>query len=213
MPLIFCILGSCAFGIECNSFKNDNSEFRKNCIRAAKIINPFSFSATIGFFYPNIARKLHIKITDQPSSDFFLGITNDIIKHREEHQETCRNDFIKLLIEIKHGSSELGTLTNEEIAAEAYLFFLGAFETSSSAMTYCLFELSKQQDIQENLRQEINAELKKHDGELIYESLNEMKLLQSVIDGNNFSLYFILKNEHFFSFRNFADVSPIAIYT
>lgn len=54
-------------------------------------------------------------------------------------------------------------------------------------MTFALYELALNPEIQEKMREEINAVLKKHDSKLTYEAMLEMKYLQMVIDGENFS--------------------------
>ena len=69
------------------------------------------------------------------------------------------------------------------LAAQAFIFFLGGFETSSSTMTFCLYELSLHQDIQDRLREEIDVVLQKHDGKLTYEGIQEMEYLDKVVSG------------------------------
>jgi cytochrome P450 family 6 len=69
------------------------------------------------------------------------------------------------------------------IAAQVFVFFLAGFETSSTTMTFCLYELAVNPDIQERLRAEIDTMLEKHDGNITYESILEMEYLDKVVDG------------------------------
>jgi cytochrome P450 family 6 len=69
------------------------------------------------------------------------------------------------------------------IAAQAYIFFVAGFETSSATMTFCLYELALNPDIQERVRSEINAVLEKYGGNITYESIFEMKYLDKVVNG------------------------------
>ena len=71
----------------------------------------------------------------------------------------------------------------DSLAAQAFVFFLGGFETSSTVMTFCLYALSLHQDIQDRLRQEIDVVLQKHDGKLTYEGILEMEYLDKVVSG------------------------------
>jgi cytochrome P450 family 6 len=63
------------------------------------------------------------------------------------------------------------------------VFFLAGFETSSTTMTFCLYELAMNPDIQERLRAEIDTVLQKHGGNITYESIFEMEYLEKVVDG------------------------------
>jgi cytochrome P450 family 6 len=69
------------------------------------------------------------------------------------------------------------------LAAQAFMFFIGGFETSSTAMTFCLYELSLHQDIQTRVREEIDDVLRKHEGKMTYEAIQEMEYLDKVVAG------------------------------
>lgn len=180
------VIGSCAFGLECNSFKEDDSPFRKY---GARFLKPSFFRFLVVVFsasLPAVGEKLGLKTLDPETTEFFTKLTKDMVKHREDTKST-RNDFLQLLIDLKNDKSIHEThgrgLTMEQLTAQAFVFFVAGFETSSTAMGFCLFELAINEDIQSKVRQEINDVLKKYDGKVTYEGIQEMKYLGQVFDG------------------------------
>ena len=77
------------------------------------------------------------------------------------------------------------------LAAQVFVFFFGGFETSSTTMTFCLYELSLQQDIQDRLREEIDVVLQRHDGKITYEGIQEMEYLDKVVSGKAHSCKYV----------------------
>jgi cytochrome P450 family 6 len=69
------------------------------------------------------------------------------------------------------------------IAAQAFVFFIAGFETSSNTMAFCLYEMALHPDMQERVRADIDAVLRKHGGEITYEAITEMEYLDKVVSG------------------------------
>lgn len=71
----------------------------------------------------------------------------------------------------------------------AFLFFAGGFESSSTTMSFCLYELSKYPEIQQKVYEEIIEVLEKHNGNFTYEAVADMKFMGHCIDG--ISMHFV----------------------
>ncbi|XP_059610772.1 uncharacterized protein LOC132257759 [Phlebotomus argentipes] len=180
------VIGNCAFGIECNSFKDPNSEFR----RVGRKVFDFSGLGLVKQFFvhlfPKIALALRMEITDKDVTKFFLKLLKDTIDYRES-SNVKRNDFLSLMIQLKNtgrlegDNVDLGKLTFEELAAQTFVFFVAGFETSSSTMTFALYELALHQELQDRAREEIKTVLEKHGGKFTYEACMELKYLETII--------------------------------
>lgn len=70
-----------------------------------------------------------------------------------------------------------------QLAAQAFIFFVGGFETTATTIQFTLYELSKNQEIQKKLRNEIKRVLAKHNGQVTYEAVYEMEYMGRVMDG------------------------------
>lgn len=69
-----------------------------------------------------------------------------------------------------------------EFLCETFLWNLG-YETSSTTLTYCMYELSINTDIQRKARDSVKGVLKKHGNKLTYEAVNEMQYLEQCVNG------------------------------
>lgn len=188
------VIGTIAFGIECNSLRNPKAEFR---IMGKKAFSERRHTgAVFGFIqsFPELARKLGFCMTPKDVHIFFMNAVRETIAYREANN-VKRNDFMDMLIELKNSGSvktETGEvisgLTFEELAAQAFVFFTAGFETSSTTLSFALHELAVHQDIQEKLRKEVNDVLKKHNDMFTYEALEEMSYLSQVFLGRLYML-------------------------
>ncbi|KAF5284240.1 hypothetical protein FQR65_LT00240 [Abscondita terminalis] len=172
------VIGSAAFGIECDSLKKPESQFRKYGSKITDTDFYGSVKRFLGFSAPKVLEFFNVKVLRKDVNDFFINVVNETVNYREANDEK-RNDFMQLLIEMKNDGK---TLTIDEIAAQAFVFFQAGFETSSTTLTFCCYELAQKIEVQERLRQEINAVLKRHGFVLTYESLKEMTYMDQCIN-------------------------------
>lgn len=184
------VIGTCAFGIDCNSLENPNNEFKEMSRRHFEEPDITGYRMFLLALSENLARKFGVKITRDDVSNFFTKVVEDTIEYRET-SNVKRNDFLNLLLQLKNkgkldddeseGKSDF--LTKQELVSQSFIFFNAGFETSSTTISFAMNELVANQDVQENLRTEINSILEKHEGAITYESISEMKYLEQVIYG------------------------------
>lgn len=188
------IIGSCAFGLECNSLKNPDAEFRKMGRRIFEQTTWEAVKTFIGLSFPALAATLNLRLFDENASNFFMKAVKDTVDFRES-KNIKRNDFLQLLIQLKNGRTDDGesnnglpenksvgtSITFNEAAAQAFVFFLAGFETSSTTGTFCLYELATNKAIQDKLRAEVQTVLKEYNGKLTYEAIMKMTYMDKVI--------------------------------
>lgn len=97
-----------------------------------------------------------------------------------------RNDLIDIFIELMdpENSTAGEVLTLDMLMAQAATFYLAGFETSSSTQSFAMYEIAKNESIQERLRKEIREMLLRTEGKVTYDavmSTTEMPYLNQVI--------------------------------
>nr|UUB32683.1 cytochrome P450 CYP6BS2 [Dendroctonus valens] len=188
------VIGCCAFGLDCNTMRNPEAEFRRMGRRA--------FTQTIGDVlkmivirsFPPIAKALRLGVFSDSVTSFFRKVVKETITFRETNG-IQRKDFMQLLVELKNNrsivedesdvikQSEPGTaLTMDEAAAQAFIFFLAGFETTSTTTSFALFEMARCPQIQQRAREEALRIIAQHGGEITYEGLLEMKYLDMIFN-------------------------------
>lgn len=191
------IIASVAFGIDVDTITNPNHVFRENGRR----IFESTFLNGIRFFLKFIAPKLlvmfRIKAVPMEVERFIKTIVRENLDYREKNN-VSRKDFFQLLVQLRNGGSvqlddqwntivkadeAQKTMTLNEIAAQAFVFFSAGFETSSTTLSYCLYELAKNPELQKRVHSEIDRVFAAHNGQLTYETVTDMIFLEKCIDG------------------------------
>lgn len=166
------IIGEKSIGINC-----DSSQLREMTQQAMAPYLKFPWNLfTIA--YPNVARWIGIRKYPKLISDFILNLTKQNIQQRKERASEKRSDFMQLLIDAGFG--------DDEIAAYAFDFLSAGYADSTSTLSYCIHELAlpENQHIQEKARAEIQMVLNRHNGQLSYDTVQEMKYIGLIIEGN-----------------------------
>lgn len=200
------VIGTCAFGLECNSLVDPNAEFRNKGKMLFEKPRHNQLLQSFIITNANLARKLRLKVFPDDLSSFFMKAVRTTIDYRLKHG-IKRNDFLDQLIELRAENEEAARqgkgidlsngLTIEQMAAQCFVFFIAGFETSSSTMAFCLYELALQPDVQQRLREEIETVTKEvSNGEVTYDAIAQMTYLEQVILGKN--LLAIILNIHRF---------------
>ncbi|XP_026478207.1 probable cytochrome P450 6a14 [Ctenocephalides felis] len=182
------VIGSCVFGININSIKDPDSEFRKMGKKAFEPSPMVFVKRFIRSTTPALFRLLKMKVIAPEVENFFLTVVKDMLDYRTKNN-VKRADFLQILMDLKE--QELQGINQDKqlnfkmddnlLAAQMFVFFVAGFETSSTTMSFCLYELALNCDIQKRVHEEIDEVLEQHDGNLSYESVLQLEYLEQVI--------------------------------
>lgn len=178
------MIASTAFGLKANSLSDEQAPLRLigKSIFDYNVIR--SFELTISFFLPEYIKYTRPKFFGKVAVNFFRetlwGVFNERIKSQQK-----RNDLIDLLIELrdKYGKEDLGgfKFDGDDLLAQTVVFFTAGFETSSTTMSFTLYELALHPEIQKTLRKEIHEALEQSGGKITYEMTGTLPYLDMVV--------------------------------
>ncbi|XP_067009302.2 probable cytochrome P450 6a14 [Anabrus simplex] len=196
------VIGTCAFGLQFNSMSDENAEFRRMGKKIFDLSAIGALKRMLVLFVPQLSSILRVKIVEKDVTEFFLKAVKETVEYREKNN-IQRNDFMQLLIQLKnqgtiedrhHDTSKQRNgdasdytmdgkleMTDSLLAAQAFVFFFAGFETSSTAISFALYELAVNPDIQARLREEVDNTLEECDGKITYEAIQNMEYLDRVL--------------------------------
>lgn len=112
------VIGSAAFGLECNSLDDKNTLFYQTGLKVFADSNIVKRIFMMTFM--NLARIFRMTTTREEVADFYISVIKNTMKYRDENPQVQRNDFINLLMKL----GDAGELTFNQIAAQSVVFFL-----------------------------------------------------------------------------------------
>lgn len=191
------VIGKCALGVECNSLTNPNAECRTIGRRIFTDRRHGLLLSGLMQGFPQLARKLHMATIHPDIERFFMRFVRENVAYRLEHK-VRGNDLMQQLMELSgckklryDENDEFKGLSVEEMTAQAFFFFAAGSEKSSSTLSFALYELAMQPEVQARLRCEINETLAQHDNQLTYECMNKMAYMKQVFAGEFNGVCFI----------------------
>nr|CAD7580203.1 unnamed protein product [Timema californicum] len=165
------VIGSVIFGLQINSIKDPESEFRKFGHQITSPSKKRAIALAMSRIFPKIAKLLGLSYIPKDAITFFSKVVKETVQYREKNGVT-RNDFLQLLIQLKNNVKlvddrskedehlrhqiDLGDATLEQfemtddmMTGNCFVFFMAGFDTSATTMSFALYELAVNPDIQE----------------------------------------------------------------
>ncbi|XP_058837443.1 cytochrome P450 9e2-like [Topomyia yanbarensis] len=200
------VIGTCAFGIKVDSMKDPDNDFFTN---GKKMTHFQRFSVLLRVLainsFPGLTDSLGIEIIDREQLNYFFELIMNAVKTRNANN-IVRPDMIHLLMEARKGllkyhqeseqndgfatvrESEVGQvqtsfqMTDLDMVAQCLIFFTAGFDTVSTCLTFLVYELTINPDVQQRLYEEVIQTAKQLDGSPIgYETLQKMRYLDMCV--------------------------------
>ncbi|CAG2064230.1 unnamed protein product, partial [Timema podura] len=105
--------------------------------------------------FPKIAKLLGLSFIPKDAVSFFSRVVKETVQYQ---------------------------MTDDMITGNCFVFFMAGFDTSATTMSFALYELAVNPDIQERLSAEIDEVLQKHKGKITYDAIHEMRYLDKVVN-------------------------------
>lgn len=209
-------IASIAFGIDVNCFSDPENPLRINGRKVFASSAANTFRLMLLNLCPKLLQWTGIRPFDRDVQAFFHDMVEQMLELRKKH-DIQRNDFFNLLMQMHetgtvHSDKEWKTvnenewikaLTIEQFRAQSYQICVAGIETIAACMSFCLYEISKNGDIQQRILDEIDKVSAQHRqqkqsnddggnanggggggiGQFTYESIAALKYLDCCIDG------------------------------
>uniref|UniRef100_A0A6M2DMD3 Putative cytochrome n=1 Tax=Xenopsylla cheopis TaxID=163159 RepID=A0A6M2DMD3_XENCH len=186
------VIATCAFGLEVDSLKDPDNKFYK----FGQIVTGFggieALLKFLGFnLCPSLMKALDINFLDKKTMKFFRGLVHETMSLRIK-DNIIRPDMIHLLMQARKGtlrdedsliSNPKRDWTEDELTAQALIFLIAGFDTSSTLLMFLAYELALNPGVQECLQEEVDAIMdnNKDDAKLTYEQLAKATYMDMVI--------------------------------
>ncbi|CAH2049415.1 unnamed protein product, partial [Iphiclides podalirius] len=181
-------ISACAFGLDVDATADEMEALS----RLDKLIFNRSYAHELDMMYPGILKRFNGSLFPVELKKFFEKLVKNVIQARNG-KPTSRKDFMDLLLELRLKGEIEGTkrydeekrtveLTDDIIAAQAFVFYAAGYETSATTMSFMLYELAKNPDVQNKVIAEIDEVLQSHNGKVTYETLSDLRYMEKVFD-------------------------------
>ncbi|XP_049951755.1 cytochrome P450 9e2-like [Schistocerca serialis cubense] len=184
------VIATTAFGVKVDSLAEPNNTF----YTTGRELTTIKSGTVIGYMLvPRLMQLIGAQFINMKAVEFFRTMLTETIKTREE-QGIVRHDMIHLMMQARRGElapeegEANGTtdgkrrhLTDDDITAQALIFFIAGFDTVSTLLTFCSYLLATNEDVQQRLQREVDDLMQKSGGQPSYEQVLGCQYLDMVL--------------------------------
>ena len=175
------VILSTAFGVDANIQTGENTEMLEKAKALFEV--PFMVRLITRLPFGKLLLQIMSSISGNPAL-YLGGVVKEIIKTRRQQGLTGRKDLLQLMMTANEETTVEGVskLSDEEIVAQSIIFLLAGYETSSNTLSFTLYYLALNPDVQDKLRTEIKEAMESNaNRKSLQELAQNMEYLDCVI--------------------------------
>ncbi|XP_052227092.1 cytochrome P450 3A21-like isoform X9 [Dreissena polymorpha] len=184
------VICSTGFGLDVSAQTNPDNPFIKYSKRFLET-SPLGMPKFILYIlFPDLAdmfpRLFETSFMSKDIMDFFMTTTRSLFEDRK-HSESKHKDLLQLMVNASNlaetekvsNSQRKAGLTDEEILINSIIFMLAGYDTTAAGISWVLYELALNPEIQEKLVNAINDEI--GESPLSYDNVFSLKYMDMVL--------------------------------
>ncbi|XP_037669450.1 LOW QUALITY PROTEIN: cytochrome P450 3A8-like [Choloepus didactylus] len=157
------VITSTSFGVNMDSLSNPQDPFVQKVKKLVKFdfLDPLLFSVTLFPFLNPLFEAINISLFSKDATDFLTHSVKKMKESRLKDNQKHRVDFLQLMIDSQNSQETEShkALNDLELVAQSIVFIFAGYETTSSVLSFLMYELAMHPDVQKKLQEEIDASL------------------------------------------------------
>ncbi|EHH52027.1 hypothetical protein EGM_12391 [Macaca fascicularis] len=179
------VITSTSFGVNVDSLNNPQDPFVENTKKLLRFntLDPFFLSIKIFPFLTPIFEALNITVFPRKVTSFLRKSVKRIKEGRLKETQKRRVDFLQLMIDSQNSKDTEShkVLSDLELMAQSIMFIFAGYETTSSVLSFIIYELATHPDVQQKLQKEIDTVLP-NKAPPTYDTMLQMEYLDMVVN-------------------------------
>uniref|UniRef100_A0A2K6RC60 Cytochrome P450 3A7-like n=1 Tax=Rhinopithecus roxellana TaxID=61622 RepID=A0A2K6RC60_RHIRO len=181
------VITSTSFGVNVDSLNNPQDPFVENTKKLLRFnsLDPFILSMKIFPFLTPIFEALNITVFSRKVTSFLRKSVKRIKEDRLKETQKVKHgvDFLQLMIDSQNSKDTEShkALSDLELVAQSIIFIFAGYETTSSVLSFVMYELATHPDVQQKLQEEIDAVLP-NKAPPTYDTVLQMEYLDMVVN-------------------------------
>ncbi|XP_004454006.1 cytochrome P450 3A12-like isoform X2 [Dasypus novemcinctus] len=179
------VITSTSFGVNIDSLNNPQDPFVQKAKKLLRFdfLDPFLLSIMLFPFLTRFWEAINVTLFPKDAIDFLKNSVEKMKESRLKDKQKHRVDLLQLMIDSQNSKENEShkALTDLELVAQSVIFIFAGYETTSSVLSFLMYELAVNPDVQKKLQEEIDAALP-NKAPATYDALVQMEYLDMVVN-------------------------------